>query len=132
MALSETSVQSMKKEKKRVTITMDSQQTPRTKVTLTKFENKTPTHKKRKPQVTLEQLTQVCTHLFSDADDDGAGTIDVAEAKSFCEGLLLARYPGTEFDVEKFKTGFNQIDDDKSGQIDFKELVLVIAENVRR
>ena len=57
----------------------------------------------------------MCTQVFKEMDEDGAGTLDMQEARMFCEELLGKRYPGKEFDDEKFKIGFNRIDDDKSG-----------------
>ena len=70
--------------------------------------------------------------MFGEADEDGGGLIDMEEARVFCESLLNQRYPSNNFDDDAFKKGFNTIDDDKSGHIEFKELVEVIAVNLKR
>ena len=82
--------------------------------------------------MTFEQLTAICKIVFGEADEDGGGNIDMEEARGFCEVLMVQRYPRQDFDDDAFKTGFNRIDDDKSGHIEFKELVLVIAANLKR
>ena len=42
----------------------------------------------KKPKVTGEQLRAVIFHVFSEADDDGNGDLDINECRAFCKKLI--------------------------------------------
>ena len=86
----------------------------------------------RKPKVTGEQLKAVIYAVFSEADDDGNGDLDINECRSFCQKLMLQTYPDKPWDEERYKKGFFAIDVDKGGSIDFEELYEIIYENAKR
>ena len=49
--------------------------------------------KKPKPKVTKEQLRAVIHNVFSEADDDGNGDLDINECRTFCKKLMTTTYP---------------------------------------
>ena len=65
-----------------------------------------------KPKVTQEQLRAVIFAVFSEADDDGNGELDMNECRDFIQRLLERTYPEREWDEERFKQGFYSIDKD--------------------
>ena len=70
--------------------------------------------------------------VFSEADDDGNGELDINECRDFCKKLLATTYPGQEWDEEQYKQGFYSIDDNKGGTVDFEELYEIIYNNAKR
>mmetsp|Transcript_21609 Transcript_21609/g.26549 ORF Transcript_21609/g.26549 Transcript_21609/m.26549 type:complete len:108 (+) Transcript_21609:180-503(+) len=84
---------------------------------------------RKKPKVTAEQLRAVIHAVFSEADDDGNGDLDLFECREFCKRLLHKTYPTKVWDEERFKQGFYAIDVDKGGSIDFVELFKIIEKN---
>ena len=70
--------------------------------------------------------------VFSEADEDGNGDLDINECRDFCKMLMQRTYPGTSWDDERFKQGFYAIDVDKGGSIDFDELFEIIKKNAVR
>ena len=82
-----------------------------------------------KPKVTREQLKAVVYSVFSEADEDGNGDLDLNECRTFLRKLLRRTYPEKEWDEEQYKEGFYGIDVDKGGSIDFDELFLHIYAN---
>ena len=88
--------------------------------------------KAKKPKVTPEQLRAVIHAVFSEADEDGNGDLDLAECRDFCKKLMSRTYPNKAWDDERFKQGFYAIDVDKGGSIDFDELFKIIMTNAAR
>ena len=86
----------------------------------------------QKPKVTGEQLKAVIYAVFSEADDDGNGDLDINECRSFCKKLMGNTYPAEAWDEERYKQGFYSIDIDKGGSIDFEELYKIIYNNAKR
>ena len=86
----------------------------------------------RKPKVTGEQLRAVIFHVFSEADDDGNGDLDIVECRNFCKKLMETTYPDMPWDEERYKQGFYSIDVDKGGSIDCEELYEIIYKNAKR
>ena len=70
--------------------------------------------------------------VFSEADDDGNGDLDINECRSFCKKLQEQTYPNMPWDDERYKQGFYAIDVDKGGSIDFEELYEIIYKNAQR
>ena len=90
---------------------------------------KKPMPNRPKPKVTREQLKAVVYSVFSEADEDGNGDLDLNECRTFLRKLLRRTYPEKEWDEEQYKEGFYGIDVDKGGSIDFDELFLHIYAN---
>ncbi len=59
-----------------------------------------------KPKVTGEQLKAVIYAVFSEADDDGNGDLDINECRSFCKKLIFNASPAAEWDEETFQQAF--------------------------
>ena len=70
--------------------------------------------------------------MFSEADEDGNGDLDLSECRDFCKKLMAKTYPNKPWDDERFKQGFYAIDVDKGGSIDFDELFKIIMTNAAR
>ena len=85
-----------------------------------------------KPKLSVEQLRAVIFAVFSEADDDNSGELDMGECADFLKMLMHRTYPGMVWDNERFKQGFYAIDDDKNGFISFEELFEVIKQNAIR
>ena len=64
--------------------------------------------------------------VFSEADDDGNGDLDMNESRTFLRKLFNQTYPDQVWDEERYKQGFYSIDVDKGGSIDFDELFKII------
>ena len=98
----------------------------RKNMTYRRFKTKTTRdiYKKRrlKPKVTPAMLKAVIYHVFSEADDDANGDLDLKECRDFVKTLFHKTYPDAKWDEEKFKRGFYSIDKDKGGSIDFEEM----------
>ena len=60
--------------------------------------------------------------VFSEADEDGNGDLDMNECRGFCKKLMDGTYPGKMWNEEQYKSGFYAIDIDKGGSIDFEEM----------
>ena len=87
---------------------------------------------KKKPKVTAEQLKAVIYAVFSEADEDGNGDLDINECRIFCRKLMSQTYPDMPWDEERYKQGFYGIDVDKGGSIDFEEMFKIIHKNAMR
>ena len=87
---------------------------------------------KKKPKVTAEQLKAVIYAVFSEADEDGNGDLDINECRIFCRKLMSQTYPDLPWDEERYKQGFYGIDVDKGGSIDFEEMFKIIHKNAMR
>ena len=85
-----------------------------------------------KGKVTSEQLRAVIHAVFSEADEDGNGDLDINECRTFCQKLQGITYPAETWDEDKYKLGFYAIDVDKGGSIDFEELYEIIYNNAKR
>ena len=79
-----------------------------------------------KPKVTHSILKAVIYAVFSEADDDGNGDLDLLECRDFVKSLFHRTYPNEQWDEERFKRGFYSIDKDKGGSIDFEEMYKII------
>ena len=86
----------------------------------------------KKPKITGEQLRAVIFHVFSEADDDGNGDLDINECRNFCKTLMESTYPDMHWNEERYKQGFYSIDIDKGGTIDCEELYEIIYKNAKR
>ncbi len=85
-----------------------------------------------KGKVTSEQLRAVIHAVFSEADEDGNGDLDINECRTFCQKLQEMTYPNENWNEDKYKMGFYAIDVDKGGSIDFEELYEIIYSNAKR
>ena len=72
--------------------------TPFRKKTVAK--NKT---RPKPPKVTAEQLKAVIYAVFSEADDDGNGDLDINECRTFCRKLMHVTFPEMVWDEERYK-----------------------------
>ena len=70
--------------------------------------------------------------VFAEADEDGNGDLDLNECRTFLKKLQSRTYPDAEWDEEKFKAGYYNIDLDHDGQLDFKEIFEIIYSNAFR
>ena len=70
--------------------------------------------------------------VFSEADEDGNGDLDINECRGFCQKLMGTTYPDKMWNEERYKTGFYAIDIDKGGSIDFEEMYKIIYNNAKR
>ena len=66
------------------------------------------------------------------SDENGDGVLSMEEARIYCKKAMNDRYPENVFSDEEFRGGYAKIDTDASGTIDFKELITVIALNLKR
>ena len=85
-----------------------------------------------KPRFTVEQLRAVVHAVFTEADDDGNGDLDINEGRTFCRKLMAQTYPDKPWDEERYRQGFYGIDRDSGGSIDFEELFKHIERNAAR
>ena len=53
--------------------------------------------------MTGEQLKAVIYAVFSEADKDGDGDLDINECRSFCKKLMERTYPKETWDEERYK-----------------------------
>ena len=82
--------------------------------------------------MTPEQLKAVIYAVFSEADEDGNGDLDLFECRNFIRNLMIQIYPRKNWNEERFKQAFYSIDKDKGGSIDFEELYKIVERNADR